>query len=152
MQFCYFWTLKINVSDNNFLNNHYAKTSFENWLISHVRDLAFWNPGKIIFWNFLRPCPGLENMKIKFKKRTKSGLSKQPHTQTQPTQHWFLPWSQCGGQFALAVGNNVPLVVNVISTKDYFCNFLPIVCPLPYFFFTLSCFAPITSHVMSTKE
>ncbi len=67
---------------------------------------------------------------------------------TRFTPDQFVPglFQRVGG-----VGNNVPLVVNAVSTRDYCCNFFPLVCPLPCVSFTLSCFAHITSHVMSTN-
>lgn len=36
------------------------------------------------------------------------------------------------------------------SVREYYCNFFPSVCCLPLLF-TLSCFAPLTSHVTTTK-
>jgi hypothetical protein len=70
---------------------------------------------------------------------------------TRFTPHQFMPGLFQGGGGVFQAGNNVPLVVNAVSTRHYCCNVLCLVCPLPCVFFTFSCFAPITSHVMSTN-
>jgi hypothetical protein len=44
------------------------------------------------------------------------------------------------------------IVVNAVSTRVNASKFPPSVCHLLYLFFTLACFAPITSHVTGTKE
>jgi hypothetical protein len=67
VQFCYFWTLIINLWDNRISNNWYAKTNWYHML----ENRCFETRVKLFFANFWNPAWVLKIWKQKFWKKNR---------------------------------------------------------------------------------